>query len=255
MSLIPLHPGERAARAARKRMGMDLTQPVHDLLSVVEAELDIPVLIDPFDDERIAGVLLCHADGGRFIGVNADFGAVRQRFTLAHELGHVELSHQPRVDAAADVFGPGRNPQEVEANYFAAEFLTPRPAVSAWLEEQDDLTNVEDASIVARLALTFGVAFPTACYRLERAGAISARAKERLVTELKETGGDLARLHAGDRLMDSLETLWRAGDYPRAPRQTVALAEDARSRGLIEEDEYNEFVATVPAVDLSEWLG
>jgi Zn-dependent peptidase ImmA (M78 family) len=255
MSVIPLHPGERAARATRKRLGMGLTEPVRDLLNLVELELGIPVLIDPFDDDSIAGVLLRHADGGHFIGVNADFPAVRQRFTLAHELGHVELDHQPRVDATADVFGTGRNPQEVEANYFAAEFLAPRPAISAWLEEQDDLTDVEDSSLVARLALTFGIAFSTACYRLERAGAISARAKKRLVAELKESGSTLTRLHTSDRLMDSLETLWQARDYPRAPRQTVALAEMAHSRGLIEEDEYNEFVATVPAADLSEWLG
>lgn len=249
-----MHTGEKAARATRKRLGMNVTEPVADLLTVVEKDLGIPVLVEQFGEARVAGVLLRHPDGERFIGINADHHVVRQRFTLAHELGHVELGHQPRVDAAADVFGQGRNPQEVEANYFAAEFLAPRPAVVAWLEEQD-ITEAEEPTIVARLALFFGISFPTACYRLERAGVISGRAKDRLAAELKETGPELARLHTSDRLMDSLETLWQRQEYPRTPRQTVALAEDARSKGLLDEDEYAEIVATVPGLDLSEWLG
>lgn len=64
----------------------------------------------------------------------------RQRFTLAHELGHWELRHSPAGDAIQDTIGfdgpfgddersQPKDPREVEANAFAAELLMP----SAWI--------------------------------------------------------------------------------------------------------------------------
>ena len=213
------------------------------------------MLIEHFDDERIAGVLLRRGDGDAFIAVNADHGAVRQRFTLAHELGHHQMRHQPRLELASDLFGnTARNDQEVEANYFAAEFLAPRVAVRSWLEEQDLLASAEDPGTVVRLALQFGVAFTTACIRLERADVISTRAKGRLMSELGQVGPGLARAHSTHRLMDSIERLWRAKEYPRVPRQTIAYAEQARDAGLLDEAEYAAIVTSPPDLDLDDWL-
>jgi Zn-dependent peptidase ImmA (M78 family) len=245
--------GEKAAWDARQRLNIDGMKPVSDLLDVVEKDLDVPVLIEQFDDERVAGVLLQRGSGDRFIALNADFGPVRQRFTLAHEMGHIELGHQPRVEAVADLFGSARDPQEVAANYFAAEFLAPRLAVAAWLQEQD-ITAAEDPSVVVRLAFTFGISFAAACFRLERARAISVAAKSRLIEELKLNSTELAGRYQGDRSVDRLQTLWERSSYPRTPRQTVAFAQDALDHGLLEEDEFKEIVATVPSFDASEWM-
>lgn len=254
MSASSLHSGEKAARVARRALGLDVTQAIRDLLDVAEETFDVPVLIDHFEDDKIAGVVLRRGDGDAFIAVNADHGAVRQRFTLAHELGHLHMGHQPRVDMSSDVFGRGRNQQEVEANYFAAEFLAPRPAVIAWLEERELVDRADEPSTVVQLALQFGIAFPTASYRLERAGAISTRAKQRLVDELRTTGSELARLHAAHRLMDTIETLWRRGEYPRLPRQTVSYAEQARAAGLLDDEQYDAIVTTPPEIDFADWL-
>lgn len=253
MSSPPPHSGEKAAREARRTLGLDLTQPIPDLLDVAERRFGVPVLIDCFDDHRIAGVLL-HDRGDAFIAINADHAAVRQRFTLAHEIGHLHMRHQPRVEMVADLFGSSRDPQEIEANYFAAEFLAPRAAVVAWLEEEELLERADDPSTVARLALHFGIAFPAAAYRLERAGAISRRAKKRLIEALQMAGSDLARQYAADRLMDELEAIWRERRYPRAPRQTASLAERARSAGLLTDEEFNVIVGKQPDVDFAEWL-
>jgi Zn-dependent peptidase ImmA (M78 family) len=247
------NPGEKAARDARQRLSIDITKPVSDLLDVVEKELDVPVLIERFEDERVAGVLMQRANGDRFIAINADFGAVRQRFTLAHEMGHIEMGHQPRIDAVSDLFGPVKDPQEIQANYFAAEFLAPRLAVTAWLEEQD-IASPEDPSVVVRLAFTFGISFAAACFRLERARAISSAAKRRLLGELKEASSELAGRYQGDRSVDLLQTLWERASYPRTPRQTAAFAQSALDQGLLEEDEFNEIVTTVPSFDPSEWM-
>jgi Zn-dependent peptidase ImmA (M78 family) len=252
VSAPDLHSGERAAREARLRLGLGKTEPIADLLVIVEDKLNVPVLIDRFDAEDIAGVLLRVAEGDAFVAINADHHPVRQRFTLAHEVGHILLAHQPRVERSADLFGPTRNPQEVETNYFAAELLAPRVALLNWLEEHGARANV-DARAVVRLALEFGIAFPTACYRLERAGAVSPREKKRLVEETRLLGRQLADHFEHHRLRDCLEALWRERGYPRAPRQTVAYAAQAHDEGLIDEQTYR---AIVPAstASVADWF-
>lgn len=255
MSALPLHPGERAARERRRLFGLNDTQPVVDLLELVEGQLDVPVLIEQFAADDIAGVLLRHASGDRFVGINADHHPVKQRFTLAHELGHLHLGHQPRIERASDVFGSApTDPQEVEANYFAAEFLAPRQALTTWLEERDEIATV-NAEAIARLALSFGIAFPTACYRLERAGAIGATAKRRLVAELSANGKQYAQRHGDARLKDAMEALWRDKAYPRVPRQTAIYAKQAHVDGLLDDDAYRA-IAGDPnkEQDISSWF-
>lgn len=256
MSTPSLHSGERAARERRRIFGLTETQPIADLLELVEGVLDVPVLIERFEADKIAGVLLRHASSDSFVGINADHHPVRQRFTLAHELGHLHLDHQPRVELASDVFGSSTDPQEVEANYFAAELLAPRQAVTAWLEERDEIAAL-DAEAVARLALGFGISFPTACYRLERAGVIGATAKRRLIATLSAEGGQYARHHSQARLRDTVERLWRAGTdaYPRAPRQTTTYARQARLEGLIDRDAYLTIAGeSADEQDVSSWF-
>ena len=212
---------------------------------MVEERLGLPVLLDRFGQPDVAGVLLRRADGDHFIAVNADFGSPRQRFTLAHEVGHVRMDHQPRIDLAVDVFGRGRDEQEVAANYFAAEFIAPRQAVVAWLEERDLLTSAHSADTVARFGLSFGLSFKATGYRFQRADVVSQAAAERLVEQTGRNAVDLARRHAGARLMDSIESLWRGGDYPRLPRETVQLAREMHEAGLLDDDE---FAAIVPSL-------
>jgi Zn-dependent peptidase ImmA (M78 family) len=67
----------------------------------------------------------------------------RQRFTMAHELGHWELRHYLEDELQADSMGfegafdglgqsEGRSPIEIEANTFAAEILIP----GAWIKRE-----------------------------------------------------------------------------------------------------------------------
>lgn len=254
MTEFPLNAGERAARDARRGLGIPETVPIADLLALVESRCGIPVLIEPFSADHIAGVILRQASGDSFVGINADHGPVKQRFTLAHEVGHVEMGHQPRVELVADLFGGRtRDGQEVEANYFAAEFLAPRPAVRQWVEDRDLLGKI-DADAVARLALSFGVSFPTTCYRLERAGLIGTTAKNRLVDELRAHGSSLARRHRDERLMDVIESLCRDKAYPRVPKQTTDYAATALDDGLIDEDEYDRIVSKDAGLDFASWF-
>ena len=253
MSLPAPHRGERHALEARRQHGLGDAGPL-DVLEVAEERFNVPVLIERFNDEQIAGVLLRRAGGDSFVGINADHHTVRQRFTLAHELGHLHMGHQARVDLATDVFGAGSSPEESEANYFAAEFLAPRAVVRAWLEKRDLGEQAEDASTVAWLAMEFGISLPAACYRLQRAGAIGNTAKRRLVKELAVNYRDYLQIHAAHRLSDSLQMIWQGAMYPRVPRQTASYAARARAAGLIDQAEYDAIVATSPGIDFADWI-
>lgn len=56
--------------------------------------------------------------------VNANAAIVNQRFTAAHELGHV-LLHESGQLHRDDTYAKDRDPREVEANEFAAHLLMP----------------------------------------------------------------------------------------------------------------------------------
>ncbi len=80
-----------------------------------------------------------HALSGEFLeenGVpvirfNGSEARVRQRFTIAHELGHFVLNHGPRHRDEAQNFSINNyDLYEVAANNFAAELLMPAEAVS-----------------------------------------------------------------------------------------------------------------------------
>lgn len=73
--------------------------------------------------------LLIRKDGHALIGVNSNEAPMRQRFTIAHELGHFVL--HPRKDAFVDFrkerqAGSTRPPRERHADMFAAALLMPR---------------------------------------------------------------------------------------------------------------------------------
>lgn len=73
--------------------------------------------------------LLIRKDGHALIGVNSNEAVVRQRFTIAHELGHFFL--HPQKDTFVDYRkeikgGEVRSPREKHADMFAAALLMPR---------------------------------------------------------------------------------------------------------------------------------
>lgn len=72
--------------------------------------------------------MLIRKDGRALIGVSSSESDVRQRFTVAHELGHFFL--HPNKDAFIDYRNNRkdvmRTPRERQANMFAAALLMPR---------------------------------------------------------------------------------------------------------------------------------
>src|SRR3954470_18545757 len=130
MPTVHTNRGAKRAREARERFGLDTASPVADLLTLVERDAGLPVVVGALPD-HVAGALVRNG-AGSVAFVNAGQWVERQRFTLAHELGHACCGHEgPTVDTIDTIFGTTFNASEVEANAFAAELLAPKPGVVA----------------------------------------------------------------------------------------------------------------------------
>lgn len=91
------------------------------------------IKIEPHDfSEDISGVFYKKGDK-LYLGVNKNHPEARQRFTMAHEIGHHflhtdDILHYDNVDDIAKVYFRAdkiQSSQETEANFFAAEILMP----------------------------------------------------------------------------------------------------------------------------------
>jgi Zn-dependent peptidase ImmA (M78 family) len=197
--------GAKRAREARAALGLGASEPL-DVLAVVEERARLGVIVASLPDEIAGG---CFRSGSRAVlWVNGDQPLVRQRFTLAHELGHVRLGHEVgmNVDKVSVLAGETRDAREVQANAFAAELLAPRAGVEALVDGEPGLDTV------AEIAARFGISTLAALYRLSTL-RLSTRV-ERLRRELEEGlaahferepyADTLARIDALPRLSPSL---------------------------------------------------
>lgn len=116
-------------------------------------------------------------DGFTFSGTiyyNSDCTVQRQRFTVAHELGHIMLNHVGKYELANREVSSKDNPIEQAANVFASRLLA--PACVLWgcgIERAEDIAKKCDISI------------PAAKIRMERLNKLYERNKVFLETRGK----------------------------------------------------------------------
>jgi Zn-dependent peptidase ImmA (M78 family) len=125
---------------------------------------------------NISGLLI-REQGQVVIAVNPNDAPVRQRFTIAHEIGHLVMHPGRPLLVDADVRVNLRTPtagfatelEETQANQFAAALLMPAERVR---KEVDKIRRVRrDANPdVESLALRFGVSSAAMQYRLINLG-------------------------------------------------------------------------------------
>lgn len=121
-------------------------------------------------DEELSGALYRDDGNGPVIGVNARHHPNRQRFTVAHEIGHLLLHDEPvfvdRVFRRDKVSSEAVDPLEIEANGFAAALLMPKEFVV----RRTNGSGPFRSEAVDRLASDFGVSSQAMTFRLERLG-------------------------------------------------------------------------------------
>jgi Zn-dependent peptidase ImmA (M78 family) len=167
MTGIDRNRGAKRAREAREALGLEPDAPLACLLTAVEEQASLPVIVGRLP-EGVAGV--CYrADDRTLLWVNGEQAPVRQRFTLAHELGHAWCKHDGRLelDTVATLSGKTTNRYEIQANAFAAEFLVPRAAMETIVERDQTLDEV------ITIATRFGVSAIVVVYRLRTLRLIS----------------------------------------------------------------------------------
>lgn len=101
------------------------------------------------------------------ITYNPNEASVRQRFTIAHELGHHALGHSIRYrDPAANFSALIHDRDEVSANRFAAELLMPKDLLILKLREIENPT-------ITWLAREFDVSEVAMKFRLKKLGMLN----------------------------------------------------------------------------------
>lgn len=140
---------------------------------------------EPFEGD-LSGMVHRRSDGSGVIGVNSSHSPTRQRFTIAHEIGHLLLhgDEELHIDEKRplgrrdELSSQAVDPHEIEANQFAAELLMPeflvRELVVNLVHDNSDVS-VEEA--IEKLARTFGVSQLAMTHRLTNLRVISSDAE------------------------------------------------------------------------------
>jgi len=133
----------------------------------------------PLEDD-ISGALIPLGENEWAILVNSDHHPNRQRFTIAHELGHL-LLHGYRTPHADKQFrlrdarsSEGSVLEEIQANQFAAELLMPRTMVMKAMQRygfhhapaNEEIEQKRFEALVRKLAKDFGVSRQAMTIRL-----------------------------------------------------------------------------------------
>lgn len=211
---------DRGARALRDHWGLGI-EPIPDLVEVLEGRgvKVLSVALADSIDGMTARVRRTRGDALPVIVVNRNHWGERQRFTIAHELGHMALSVVGRkVDG------------EKAAHRFASAFLM--PAEVLWSEVGKHRTSVGWGELFD-LKLLFGVSVQALTYRCKDLGIFSQALFGRLFDEFKRLG-------------------WRDPPYeePLAiregekPRRFERLCLRALSEGAISESKAAELLGT-----------
>jgi len=163
---------------------LSIAVPPIDVRTVAE-RLGYRVVLKFFDEADLSGTVMRDSRGIVTLGINTIHAQVRQRFSIAHEIGHAWLhlasgrQQSFFVDPPAGVFfrdsnaSRGEDQKEIEANQFAAALLMPSQMVGgrlAALAGSPKKLTIDTA--VSELATRFNVSTQAMRFRLVTLGFI-----------------------------------------------------------------------------------
>jgi len=152
---------EKQAKELREKAGV---RSIPVSVEKIARFLGIEIRYVTLDDELSGMVFI--KDKAVFVAVNALHHPNRQRFSIAHEIGHVVmhksmLEGKVHVDKGIKVLmrsgisSTGTVNEEVQANRFAAELLMPKDVLVAMLT--DKIIDIDDDEPIEDLARKFKV--------------------------------------------------------------------------------------------------
>lgn len=163
---------ERAATELLDDLGIETVPvPVEDVATRLGAKI-VHESLDP----SISGLLL-REDGSKLIAVNSEHHPRRRRFTIAHELGHLQLhpgdyivDSAVRINRRDALSSMASDSEEIEANAFAAALLMPAGLIRTALGGLRDSQAGNPGRVADILAEQFGVSSEAMGYRLINLG-------------------------------------------------------------------------------------
>lgn len=162
--------GKDAARALRAHLGLGDSSILGDVFAVAR-RLGVHVFRRRLGGRNISGLTIRHPNAGPCVLVNFHEDPYRQRFTLAHELGHVFLDAEDDVVVSFTKWNT-KDLREVRANTFASHLLVPPRALDALRGR-----SIADDQFSA-LAHRLGVNGETLARGMSEAGVIDTKALE-----------------------------------------------------------------------------
>jgi Zn-dependent peptidase ImmA (M78 family) len=133
---------------------------------------DIPTMFQKLD--KLLGAFL-DEDGAKGVIVTTQRQLPVQRYTAAHELGHVMLGHKPSADLEdilakspfVDQEDARYDVQEIQANVFASHLLIPRWLLVKHMVRQGwSAADMVDPGVVYQLSLRLGASYAATCHSL-----------------------------------------------------------------------------------------
>lgn len=156
-----------------------VTQPPVAIEAIAQAE-GIMIVRHRFEDGDVSGML--YRDGDRHvIGVNSAHPKPRQRFTIAHELGHralhpgreIILDVPVRVNLRDKTSSMATDIEEIEANAFAAAVMMPEKMIRDSINQLPAGKRHEPDDTAIALADIFKVSISAMNFRLINLGLTS----------------------------------------------------------------------------------
>ena len=170
---LPYEQGELLALRLRSQSGLgdaDLPTDLGQLAADVEDKFNVDVAIEPLES-GLDGLAIWRRHY-TLIMVSSSIAAHRQRYTIAHELGHLMAGDQG--DIVDENINYSRTPAETRANAFAAAFLMPAGALRAATGEHSTPTEELIADLLAR----YRVSLDALAFRLHNLGIIDAAGRD-----------------------------------------------------------------------------
>lgn len=170
---MPKPSNDNPSARARQLLTRFDTKSVPTPVEKIAKALGVQVRFSPFDDE-LSGMIYVK-NGVPIMGVNSLHHPNRQRFTIAHELGHLVLHLQmitSNVHVDKNFPALMRDPKsatgtetiEIEANQFAAELLMPRELIEQALAGKQ--FDIDDDGPMEQIAKKFRVSKQALQYRI-----------------------------------------------------------------------------------------
>ena len=197
--------GEAATVFAESPTG---TRTSFDVIGAVAART-IPLLFRPLD--KLWGAFITVNEEERGILVTTKLGLPAQRFTLAHELGHMLLGHRTSLDRTVEFAGryaPASRPaQEAAADAFASELLAPKRLLLASARRHGwTRGELHRPATIYQLSLRLGIGFQATCWALVTAGTLTRNEAAQLqATSVEELKRALAPTRS---ITDSRVDVW-----------------------------------------------